>query len=253
MTKNKPVYFAFDSDVIRTLAYIDLVKSKNKNIDLANSEDRLLCKYGEIFLKIHEFMRKDKIRVLILNNVYQENKHSQYIMNFIIDNCYVDNIDMQNYKQISSKVERLAYKYCKDYIDRDGSIKKAPMQAVFNALKRASIPSNDAFNMAESTLVGVNFVTANSKDYIFYKDPSYGDVRANGIREINRQEGYSYLSGTKIYSPKPISISQFGLLLHKIEKGQYVSFSDNKNRSSGAWELEDNFLSGEFDVDNEVE
>ena len=60
-------------------------------------------------------MRKDKIRVLILNNVYQENKHSQYIMNFIIDNCYVDNIDMQNYKQISSKVERLAYKYCKDY------------------------------------------------------------------------------------------------------------------------------------------
>ena len=253
MERNKPIYFAFDSDVIRTLAHLDLLKSKNKEIDFSNSEDRLLCKYKDTFLKIHEFMRKDKIRVLILNNVYQENKHSQYIMNFIIDNCYVDNIDMQNYKEIASKVEKLAYRYCKDYTSYDGSIKKAPMQAVFNALKRASIPSNDAFNMAESTLVNVNFVTANSKDYIFYKDPSLGDVRAKGIREINRQEGYYTAHGTKLYTPKPISISQFDSLLNKIDNNQFISLGDNESRSTGAWELEDCSLSGEFDVDNEIE
>ena len=59
MERNKPIYFAFDSDVIRTLAHLDLLKSKNKEIDFSNSEDRLLCKYKDTFLKM--FIKKINI------------------------------------------------------------------------------------------------------------------------------------------------------------------------------------------------
>jgi len=51
MEDNKPLYFAIDSDVLRTLSFIDLIMQKEPSYDLRRSQSALLQKYSGYFFK----------------------------------------------------------------------------------------------------------------------------------------------------------------------------------------------------------
>ena len=98
MGKSRPYYVAIDSDVLRALVFADILL-KNKT-DFRSVDDFAIKQYGGYLRKILKYMHEDKLRIVILNNVYQENKHSPSLVSFIVENCYVPNITFENYGKI---------------------------------------------------------------------------------------------------------------------------------------------------------
>ena len=218
MGKNKPYYIAVDSDVLRALAFADILL-KNKT-DFRTVKNSAIRNYGGYLRKLLGYMHEDKLRIIILNNVYQENKHSQSLVYFIVENCHVANITFDNYEKISDEVKRMAKRYCSPYTDlKTGRVVEAPMQMVYDAYLRANKPTNDAMNMAEASVIGVPFVTLNAKDYVFNPHSNKEvNERAIGILQINIQEGYYFEDDYGRYvAPKPFSLATFGALLQNID------------------------------------
>lgn len=219
MGKSRPYYVAIDSDVLRALVFADILL-KNKT-DFRSVDDFAIKQYGGYLRKILKYMHEDKLRIVILNNVYQENKHSPSLVSFIVENCYVPNITFENYGKIARSVSTLAKKYCRPYFDQKrGKQMEAPMLATYDANVRADVPTNDAFHMAEATIAGVSIVTLNGQHFVFNKkeEEEIHNSRSKGIQRINIREGYyqQYDDG-RIISPKPFTLSVFGPLLKGIE------------------------------------
>ncbi len=214
MEENKHIYIAIDSDILRALTNLDLCLEKNPYYDFEKSDDHFLKRNADYLQTLMKIVRADEIRLLIVNTVYQESKHSPSLCNFIKKYCYFPDINIVNYNDKSAKTEKLANLYCKPYTYKDKEC-PAPMKATYNAFAKSYVPTNDAYIMAEASIEGAMVLTANKKDFIENVRTRSKHDRSAGIVQINIQNGYceKAVGSDFIIVPKPITIGTIGPII----------------------------------------
>lgn len=211
MENKTPPYFAIDSDVLRTLTYIDITLKNNPQVDLRDSPNHLLKKWSGYFLNLYKKMKNDELRLVIVDAVYQESQHSISLLTFMKDYCYFPKINLVNYQKKAAEARKLANAYCSPYKVRDNEY-PAPMKKVFNAANNSFSPTNDCFIMAQATIEGIPLITANGKDFIFdEKSGTIDHTRTRGITIINIAKGYS--DQITFNTAKPLHIHTIGPML----------------------------------------
>ena len=207
MEKKPAKYIAIDSDILRKLAYLDMLQTKNKTIDVEKIKDEFLRKNYNYFTKLFNFVKEDKLRLLIVDAVYQESKFSPSLTEFIRKYCYFQNINAANYQEKAEESRRLALAYCKPYT-LNGKQKDAPMQLLFVADINKSVPTNDCYIMAQATIEQCCLLTGNGKHFVFNERTSkYREhERVLGIVQINISMGYSepHEKSGSLMAPKPM-------------------------------------------------
>lgn len=211
--ENKKLYLAIDSDILRTLTFIDISLQNNPNYDLRNAPDPLLKKWSGYLYRLYSKMQDDQIRLVIVDAVYQESQHSVSLLTFMKKFCYFPKVNLVNYQRKAAEARRLANAYCETFEVGDREY-PAPMKKVFNAESGKFSPTNDCYIMAQATMEGISLITANGKDFIF--DEKIGKEnhdRAKGIMSINISRGY-YKSGMgKFNTSRPFHIQTIGPML----------------------------------------
>jgi len=217
MEDNKPLYFAIDSDVLRTLSFIDLIMQKEPSYDLRRSQSALLQKYSGYFLRLYNKMLSGEIRLVIVDAVYQESQHSVTLLSFMKKYCYFPKINIVNYQRKATEARKLAEAYCEHYKVGDKTY-VAPMKKVFNAASNKSSPTNDCFIMAQATIEGISLITANGRDFIFdEKAGNENHDRAKGIMNVNIAKGYYASKQGNFNTSRPFHIKTIGPMLKNEE------------------------------------
>lgn len=210
--KNKQLYFAVDSDILRALAlYAELIEA-NIPFDPDRCKDGVLRTHYEDIKNIFNAMINDTIRLVVTDTIYQENKHSQIVCKFIRNYLYVPDYNLFNYTEKSLKVQALAEAYCSDY-EFKGEECLAPMKIQYSAATKKYVPTNDCYAMAEASVEHCSFLTNNGKDFVFVKTDEDNKIRMKGIVRINIKFGYFEVGDEGIVAPRPIGLSLFGSLL----------------------------------------
>ena len=216
MENNEPLYFAIDSDILRRLTHIDIILESEQFYDIKNSNDPLLKKYGGYLQRLYHKMKNDEIRLVIVDAVYQESKHSESLVNFMKNYCYFPKINAVNYQEKATEARNLAYAYCAPYTMGEKQF-PAPMKMIFHTDENKHAPSNDCYIMAQASIEGISLITANGKDFIFDdKSNSENHYRTNGIININISKGYySTAQSNRLLVSRPFHIRTIGPLLTK--------------------------------------
>lgn len=213
MENKYPLYFAIDSDILRSLRFIDLIMESGQRYDFANSPDPLLKKWGGYLRKLYAKMKNDELRLVIVDAVYQESQHSVSLLTFMKNYCYFPKVNLVNYQRKSAEARRLANSYCEPYEVGDREY-AAPMKKVFNATSGAFAPTNDCYIMAQATIEGISLITANGRDFIF--DDKLGKEnhdRAKGIMNVNISKGYYTSKQDGFTTSRPFHIQTIGPML----------------------------------------
>ena len=191
---NKPnKYIAIDSDILRELAFFDILKKEYEHVDIEQiPPNRSLKRDFNYFIRLYNCILYEDIKIVIVDAVYQESKHSPHLVNFIKEHCYFPNINTANYQEKAEKARQLANAYCSEYTYK-GATKPAPMKSVFVAAINQYVPTNDCFIMAQATIEGLPLLTGNGQDFIFnVKNENRNEHdRVKGITRINIINGYS--------------------------------------------------------------
>lgn len=213
MENNEPLYFAIDSDILRTLTYIEMVLEDDPEYDFRNSQDSHLKKWGGYFKRLYYKMISDEIRLVVVDAVYQESQHSKSLLEFMKKHCYFPKINAVNYQRKASEAEKLANAYCEPYEVGDKTY-PAPMKFVFNAQSRKFSPTNDCYIMAQATIEGISLITANGKDFIFdERSGKENHDRAKGIMRVNVARGYYTQGSSNFKTTRPFHIHIIGPML----------------------------------------
>ncbi len=214
--KNNHLFFAVDSDILRALTLYAGLIEKGISFDPECCKDAVLKKHHDYIGCIFNSMLNDKIRLVVTDTIYQENKHSPRICNFIKDYLYVPDYNLFNYTDKSLRAQALAEAYCSDY-EFNGEIIPAPMKIQYSAATKKYAPANDCYAMAEAAVEHCSFITNNGKDFVFVKNDEENKIRMKGIVRINIQFGYCEENpdGTGIAAPRPIPLTLFGALVKK--------------------------------------
>ena len=240
-TKTKPkkeyngLYLVIDSDVLRTLAYLDMLKKKYGHVEMSQINDDNLIGDFNYYLKILEHGKKEHIKFLIVEPVYYESRHSPSLLNFMKEYCYFPNPNAKDYQDKQQKAKDLAYAYCSPYVF-NGENFDAPMKTVYCADCKRYTPVNDAYVMANAAVEGCCVLTANKQDFIFNKKQPLGNKdRLDGICRINQLYGYCERNEKGVFTPKPITINllmgklkgdgKFGMMQQPGEKIKVSEFS----------------------------
>jgi len=206
MAKNRGIYVAVDSDILRNLTYLDLLKKKYGMVEIKDVKEPQLVKDFNYYARILNHVKNDDLRLLIVDAVYQESKHSEHLLNFMKEYCYFPNVSATNYQEKAKKARELAHAYCSPY-EFKGQKYGAPMKCVYIADVNKYVPTNDAYIMAQATVEGCCVLTGNKKDFIFDKKQNAGNKdRLIGIYRINKLSGYYIKSKDKIITSKPVTI-----------------------------------------------
>lgn len=215
---NKHKYIAIDSNILRSLTFLNILKQTYGYVDFAKCNDPLLQKNGNYLLNLYKLILQDKLRIVIVNSVYQENRHIDSVINFVKKYCYF----IKDYGQLKEKklkeIDSLAKAYCSSYTKK-GVKMPAPMQKTYNSYVNDVIPINDCYIMAEATIENCCLLTANGKDFIFNpknqdKSSKFND-RTKGIVDINILHGYyeEEKDSSLCLVPHAFHISLFGALI----------------------------------------
>ena len=113
MTKSN--YFAIDSDILRSLAFIDILFTNDPNCDLRTANDPLVKKWSGYLKKLYLKIKSNEVHPVIVEAVYLESKHSKSLLDFMRKYCYFPNVNAINYPQKREKAKRLANAYCMPY------------------------------------------------------------------------------------------------------------------------------------------
>ena len=167
MEIKEPLYFAIDSDVLRSLAFMEKLLKNNPAYDFRTSQDPLIKKYSGYFKRLFNKMQNNEIRLVIVDAVYQESQHSKCLLEFMKNYCYFPKINAVNYQRKSAEARRLAIAYCETFKIGDKEF-DAPMKKIFNAESGKFSPTNDCYIMAQATIEGICLITANGRDFIFF-------------------------------------------------------------------------------------
>lgn len=231
MKKNKIFELDVDSDVLRSITFLDILANTHgiDNIDVTRVKDVLLKKYFDSFVSLYKATKADKIRIVIEEAIYLENLHSPSVISFIKENAYFPDVNIVNYQERKLQSSKLAHAYCSEYTYQ-GETFPAPMQKTYSAEMNAFLPPTDAHIMGQATVGGRCFITANSQHFIYNKKSSNtSNDRSRGIVQININNGYySTDDRGNMLVPKPISISNFGYIIKNGVDNLFVTESDEK-------------------------
>lgn len=219
--ENLGQYVAVDSDILRRLAYLDLLKNKNNNyVERSQINDDILVKDFNYFLRMLNHIQEGNVKLVIVDAVYQESKHSANLLKFMNTYCYFPNVNAKNYQDKMEKARVLAHAYCQPYI-YEGKEYCAPMKFVYVADIKKYVPTNDAYIMAQATVEDCCLLTGNKQDFIFNKKDGIGNrSRLIGICRINEMFGYYETRADGVFMSKPLTLSKMmGLLRSKEEFG----------------------------------
>ena len=227
MANRKPIYIAIDSDILRTLRLLDILKKEHGFIETDKIKDFVLKRDFNYFNRLFTAIENGEIKPLIVDAVYQESKHSPSLISFIKEYCYLPNVNAVNYQEKAEEARNLAYAYTKPY-EFKGFENPAPMKAVFIADINKYVPTNDCYIMAQATIENCSLLTGNGKDFIFNQrnDDKFAHERVRGIAQININHGYYHedIPGHYITS-KPIMIDT----LAKIIKNENFNTTEQKD------------------------
>ena len=218
MTNKNPIYLAIDSDVLRTLTLLDILKKEHSYVDIDKIKDSSLKKDFNYFNRLYNALNHDEIRPLIVDAVYQESKHSASLVNFMKNHCYFPKINLVNYQEKATEARELANAYCSPF-KLGGKEFPAPMKKVFHADENKHAPSNDCYIMAQATIEGICLITANGQDFIFDdKSNIENHFRSMGIINVNMIKGYCSGDVKKYGIPRPYHIETIGPMIKQTLK-----------------------------------
>jgi len=215
MTNKNPIYLAIDSDVLRTLTLLDILKKEHSYVDIDKIKDSSLKKDFNYFNRLYNALNHDEIRPLIVDAVYQESKHSTSLLEFMKKYCYFPNVNAANYQEKAEKARHLANEYIKPYTFHNEQF-DAPMKAMFVADINKYVPTNDCYIMAQATVEHCSLLTGNGKDFIFNKrdEDRYSHTRVRGIAQVNILHGYfSEETPGHYVTSKPLMINTIAAIL----------------------------------------
>lgn len=213
-----PKYIAIDSDVLRDLTLLHLLHKSHDRIDKEKIHSTTLKRDLNYFERLYQCVIHDQIRLLIVDAVYQESKHSPNLVAFIKEFCYFPNINAINYQEKAQQARQLASAYCRPYTYQ-GKERPVPMKSVFVADINKYVPTNDCYIMAQATIEGCPLLTGNGKDFVFNQRNDNRDDhdRVRGIVQINISMGY-FTQNEKGFNSvaSPILIHDLGPILKNI-------------------------------------
>ena len=219
MENNNVPTFDIDSDVLRCLTFVNLLRKHfgdNVSREQIRKQDHVLYSNFKYYSHFLDLIKADKIRVVIGDAIFQESKHSKSLVDFMKEYAYFPDVNMVNYQSKSDEARQLAYAYCQPYTINNKEY-TPPMKFVFIADINQRVPTNDAYAMAQATVEGRCFITGNGQDFIFNKrnnSDKYHNSRVKGITNINLSKGYYTETNTGSYmTPKPIHIHVFGAMI----------------------------------------
>lgn len=226
------LYLVIDSDVLRTLSYLDMLRKTYGHIDMAQVNDEVLLNDFNYYSKILEHGKKEHIKFFIVEPVFYESQHSLSLLNFMKEYCYFPNPNAKDYAEKQRKARDLAYAYCSPYTF-NGVTYDAPMKTVYNADCKRYTPVNDAYVMSNAAVEGCCVLTANKQDFIFNKKQPLGNKdRLDGICRINQLYGYCERNEKGVFTPKPITIN---LLMGKLKgDGKFGLLQQNGEKIKGS-------------------
>ena len=216
MAKNN-IFIALDSDVLRSLAELDELLENNPKFNTKNAHDFFIRENGNYMKKMLNLIKSGNLSIFVGSAIYREVKHRPECEEFIKKYCYMPKMNASNFAELVTESDNLAFKYCtQKYVHEDKEY-YPPMDLHYSAYLKRDVPSNDAYAMAEATMVGCIFITNNGQDFIFRKyEKADKDSRLVGITILNTQEGYYSASedGSQIV-PRPMEFYRFIPLLRK--------------------------------------
>lgn len=237
MKNREHIYFSLDSDVLRALAFLNVLMIKEEKgckVSYDDIDDNIVTNNLDTLKSIIELAKKDKIRLLVVNTVYHENKHSKTLINFMKRYCYFPNINMINADEKASKVQSLVDKYCEQYTFA-GVTYDAPFLKTYNAHMGKLVAPNDVYIVAESTIENACLITNNSK-HIIHNERNEEDKnsRVLGVISININEGYCQRDSKSagFITPRPYSLKSIARFIKDIEKFNTVRQKDDKVKAS---------------------
>ena len=227
MKNDKPFYVAIDSDILRHLAYLELRMQDHEEITPEDFNDNLLVRDFNFYKRILEYAKRDEVRLLIVDAVFQESRHSNTLVQFMKEYCYFPNINAVNFQEKANKASVLAHAYCSEYLF-EGQVFDPPMKSVFVADIHKVVPTNDAYIMAQATVEQCCLLTGNKRDFIFdEKQGEDNNARVIGIRRINKEHGYYEENEYGIGVAQPITINKLAGSLKRDERfGIFIQTDD---------------------------
>lgn len=203
-------YISVDPTILRLLAYIDLLSKEYEFIDIDKIKNTRLRKDFNYYKRLYDRIVEDKIRIVILEHVYQVSKHSETLMNFIKQYCFCSDFNSTNYKNKANKICKLEIKYFDGYYLRD-EYHPAPLSLLNQNEKQQETTKKYAKMMAQSTVEGCIFVTNYDKLIQNKNDSSYNNYHAIDIFNINMLNGYyNNMSNGQLLAPHPVLLRNFG-------------------------------------------
>lgn len=193
MESKHTINIAIDSDILRELTFLDILKTQYGRIDVEQIPSHCALKKDfNYFMALYNFITHGELKIVIIDAVYQESKHSESLVNFIKKFCYFPNINAANYQEKAEKARQLASAYCSEY-QLDGKTYPAPMKSMFVADINKYVPTNDCYIMAQATIEGLPLLTGNGQDFVFnIKNENKNEHdRVKGITNVNKIYGYS--------------------------------------------------------------
>ena len=192
-------YVAVDSDILRAFAFV----ATGDNIGQVDKGCSLI-KYCQNNLKLlKKFASENKLTLVITETVYGECSAMPALKTFMDKDYFkiVPTIDRD-------LVHGIAEAYTNPVILDDGTTMKKPMETHYVAALGKTAPTNDCYIMAEASVLGIDLLTFNYRDYMMYDNkPS---IRVAAIAKINRELGllFDNVNGEKDV-PRPLKIDQF--------------------------------------------
>ena len=229
MTKTKPIYLAIDSDILRTLTLLNILKKEHGYVDTEKVKDTSLKKNFNYFNRLFNSINHNEIRLLIVDAVYQESKHSSSLVEFMKEYCYFPNTNAVNYQDKAERARKLASEYVKPYTYKNEQY-DAPMKAVFVADVNKYVPTNDCYIMAQATVEHCSLLTGNGKDFIFNQrnEDKYAHDRVRGIAQINILNGYfTEETPGHFVTSKPVMINTLAAILKYEDSFETITQSNN--------------------------
>ena len=190
-----------------------------ENVDKYGNTFKAYFRLQDVF-HLYELIINDKLQVYLTPSVFMEsleiykNADEGFLKHFTVIN--VPNEKFDSYKKARNA---LADKYCEE----------GAMKSKYNGYNDRVEPETDAVIMAEASMAGLVFVTANVKHFIDDLSMTEGGKyrRANIIERVNNEMGYYFFDNYgKWKSVRPFSVESYYAGLRTILAG-----SDTKSRT----------------------
>ena len=207
---HKYKYIAVDPTILRLLAFIDLLSKEYEFLDIDKIHNPSLRKDFNYYKRLYDCIVDDKIRIIILEHVYQVSKHSETLMDFIKTYCYCSNFNSNNYKTKLDKISQLEEKYFEGYTIR-GEYHPAPLNLSNQIETKQERTKKYARMMAQATLEGCIFLTTNQDLVCDKTNTSHNTNLAARVFQINLLNGYyCTMTNGQVLAPHPVLLRDFG-------------------------------------------